>query len=124
LLHEVERRAIFATTNGIINFQKSSAHQKAVLQQREKAKEKRMKVCLKQIKQDKSVSKQCLHIHLLALVNKLGEKGLVRKNQPITTRDYVTTKHFLPNTLCTTSTTRTQQLPRPNPTPITDDKKR
>ena len=60
------------------HIQKSMAHRKAVLQRKAKAKEKKMKVNLKQIGQDRSVRKRCSHIRLLALVNELGAMGLKR----------------------------------------------
>ena len=61
------------------HIQKSSAHRKAVLQRNEKAKERKMKVSLKEIEVDKSVGKRCSHIRLLALVNEIGNKGLMRQ---------------------------------------------
>mgnify|MGYP002804182759 CR=1 FL=1 len=61
------------------HIQKSLAHRKAVLQRKAKAKEKKMKVHLKQIEQDKSVRKRCSHIRLLSLVNELGVMGLKRQ---------------------------------------------
>ena len=61
------------------HIQKSSAHRKAVLQRKVKAKEKKMKVHLKQIEQDKSVRKRSSHIRLLSLVNEFGVTGLKRQ---------------------------------------------
>ena len=48
--------------------QRSSALRKAVLQRNEKAKERKMKVSLKEIEVDKSVGKRCLHIRSTLLV--------------------------------------------------------
>jgi hypothetical protein len=42
--------------------QKSMAHRKVVLQRKEKAKKRKMKVLLKQIEEDKSVCKRRSHI--------------------------------------------------------------
>jgi hypothetical protein len=58
--------------------QKSLAHRKAVLQRKEKAKERKMKVILKHIEQDKSAGKRLSHVRLLALVNEIGGTGLMR----------------------------------------------
>ena len=57
---------------------KSLAHRKAVAQRKEKANEKRMKVHLQQIEQDRSPGKKVSHVRLLSLVNELKENGLVR----------------------------------------------
>lgn len=58
--------------------QKSLAHRKAVLQRKEKAREKKLKVQLYHIRHDKSSGKQCSHIRLRALVNEVGDKGMKR----------------------------------------------
>jgi hypothetical protein len=57
---------------------KSHAHRQAVLERKEKAREKQMKVQLPQIEQDRSPGKHVSHTRLLALVNQLQYKGLVR----------------------------------------------
>lgn len=58
--------------------QKSLAHRKAVLLRKEKAKERKMKVTLKQIEQDRSIGKRRSHVRLLALVTEMGDRGLFR----------------------------------------------
>ena len=60
------------------HLKKSLAHRKAVTQRKEKAEEKRMKVHMQQIEQDRSPSKKYSHVRLLSLVNELGYRGLVR----------------------------------------------
>ena len=60
------------------HLKKSLAHRKAVSQRKEKAEEKRMKVHMQQIEQDRSPSKKYSHVRLLSLVNELGYRGLVR----------------------------------------------
>ncbi len=60
------------------HLRKSLAHRKAVLQRKEKANERRMKVPLKEIEQDRSPGKRISHARLLSLVNKLTHKGLIR----------------------------------------------
>ena len=57
---------------------KSLAHRKAITQKKEKANEKRMKVHLQQIEQDRTPGKKVSHIRLLSLVNELKECGLAR----------------------------------------------
>ena len=60
------------------HIKKSSAHRKAVLQRKEKAKERRMKVHLHQIEQDRSPGKKSSHARLTALVHDSTHKGLMR----------------------------------------------
>jgi hypothetical protein len=55
---------------------KSLAHRKAVLQKKEKANAKKMKVHLPQVEQDKSRNKQLSHLRLRALVGKINAEGL------------------------------------------------
>ncbi|CAB3981947.1 ATP-dependent DNA helicase PIF1 [Paramuricea clavata] len=58
------------------HLKKSLAHRKAVLQRKEKANERRMKVHFKQMEQDRSPGKRISHARLLSLVNELTHKGL------------------------------------------------
>ena len=60
------------------HLKKSSAHRKTVMERKEKAEEKRMKVHMQQIEQDRSPSKKYSHARLLSLVNELGYWGLIR----------------------------------------------
>jgi hypothetical protein len=60
------------------NLKKSLAHRKAVLQRKEKANEKRMKVHMEEISEDRSPGKRNSHARLLSLVNALTHKGLTR----------------------------------------------
>ena len=54
------------------------AHPEAVLQKKKKAEEKRLKVQIPEIEQDRSKDKKVSHVCLLDLVNKLGSKGIKR----------------------------------------------
>ena len=58
------------------NLKKSLAHRKAVLQRKEKANEKRMKIHMEEISEDRSSGKRNSHVRLLSLVNALTHKGL------------------------------------------------
>ena len=60
------------------NLKKSLAHRKAVLQRKEKANERRMKIQLTQIEQDRSPGKKISHAGLTTLVNTLQHRGLSR----------------------------------------------
>ncbi|CAB4000358.1 Hypothetical predicted protein [Paramuricea clavata] len=55
---------------------KSLAHRKAVLQKKEKANVKKMKVHMPQIEQDKSSNKQLSHLQLRALVGNIKAVGM------------------------------------------------
>ena len=57
---------------------KSLAHRKAVLEIKEKAAEKRLKVELETIENDRSPSKRSSHVRLLALISQVKEKGVMR----------------------------------------------
>ena len=57
---------------------KAMAHRKAILARKEKAEERRQKVDLAEIKNDKSPMKRSSHIRLMALVSQLKERGLMR----------------------------------------------
>lgn len=60
------------------HIKKSLAHRKAVMARKEKATERKMKVHMQQIEQDRSPCKKCSHVRLLALVNDLSFRGLMR----------------------------------------------
>ena len=60
------------------HLKKSLAHRKAVLQRKEKENERKMKVQLSQIEQDRSPRKKNSHARLMTLVNELKHKGLMR----------------------------------------------
>ena len=60
------------------HLKKSMAHRKAVLERKEKAAEKRLKVELETIENDRSPSKRSSHIRLLAMINQVKEKGMMR----------------------------------------------
>jgi hypothetical protein len=60
------------------HIKKSLAHRKAVMERKEKAREKQMKVQLPEIEQDRSPGKHVSHTRLLALVSQLQYKGMVR----------------------------------------------
>ena len=60
------------------HLKKSLAHRKAVLQRKEKANEKKMKVKVSEIEQDRSPGKKISHARLLTLVDELQHKGLTR----------------------------------------------
>ena len=55
---------------------KSLAHRKAVLQKKEKADTKKMKVHIPQIEQDKSRNKQLSHLRLRTLLSNVKAQGL------------------------------------------------
>ena len=58
------------------NIKKTIAHRKAVFQRKKKADEKKMKVHLQQIWNDRSSCKKTSHARFIALVSKLTHKGL------------------------------------------------
>ena len=60
------------------HIKKSMAHRQAVLQKKKKAEEKRLKVQIPEIEQDRSEDKKVSHMRLLDLVNKLGSEGITR----------------------------------------------
>ena len=60
------------------HLKKSMAHWKAVLQRKEKAAEKRLKVELETIENDRSPLKRSSHVRLLALISQVKEKGVMR----------------------------------------------
>ena len=57
---------------------KTLAHRKAVLARKEKAAEKRLKIELDVMKNDRSPSKRSSHVRLLALISQVQEKGIMR----------------------------------------------
>lgn len=57
---------------------KSTAHRKAVMERKEKARHEQMKVNLFEIKQDRSHGKEVSHTRLVALVNQVKSNGMVR----------------------------------------------
>ena len=57
---------------------KTLAHQKAVLAREEKAAEKRLKIELETMENDRSPSKRSSHVRLLALISQVQEKGVIR----------------------------------------------
>lgn len=57
---------------------KSTAHRKAVMERKEKARHKQMKVNLSEIKRDRSHGKEVSHTRLVALVNQVMSNGMVR----------------------------------------------
>ena len=57
---------------------KSTAHRKAVMERNENARQKRVKVNLPEIEQDRSHGKEVSHTRLVALVNRVKTNGMVR----------------------------------------------
>jgi hypothetical protein len=57
---------------------KSTAHRKAVMERKEKARQKQMKVNLPEIRQDLSHGKEVSHTCLVALVNQVRSNGVCR----------------------------------------------
>ncbi|XP_028412433.1 uncharacterized protein LOC114543612 [Dendronephthya gigantea] len=57
---------------------KTMAHRKAVLERREKARQKRMKVNVPEIEQDRSPGKEVSHTRLVALVKQVKCNGMVQ----------------------------------------------
>ena len=57
---------------------KSTAHRKAVMERKEKARHKLMKVNLSEIRQYRSHGKEVSHTRLVALVNQVKSNGMVR----------------------------------------------
>lgn len=57
---------------------KSTAHRKAVMERKEKARQKQMKVNLPEIRQDRSHGKEVSHTRLVALVNQVRSNGVCR----------------------------------------------
>ena len=57
---------------------KSTAYRNAVMERKEKARYKQMKVNLFEIKQDRSHGKKVSHTRLVALVNQVKSKEMVR----------------------------------------------
>jgi hypothetical protein len=60
------------------HLKKTLAHRKAVLARKEKAKEQQMKIELKAIENDRSPAKRSSHVCLLALINQIHDKGMIR----------------------------------------------
>jgi hypothetical protein len=60
------------------HIKKSLAHREAVLQKKKKAEEKRLKVQIPEIEQDRSKGKKISHMRLLDLVHKLGSECITR----------------------------------------------
>ena len=58
------------------HLQKTLAHRKSVMQKREKAEKKKLKVHIPQIEKDASRGKKLSHLRLRALVEKLNAEGL------------------------------------------------
>ena len=58
------------------NLKKTLAHRKSVLQKKEKASKRNMKVHFAQIEQDSSKGKRVSHVRLSTLVTKLKDEGL------------------------------------------------
>ena len=60
------------------NLKKTLAHRKAVLARKEKDQERQMKVQIKAIEGDRSPSKRSSHLRLVALINQIHKKGMIR----------------------------------------------
>lgn len=60
------------------NLKKTLAHRKAVLARKEKEQERQLKVQIKAIEEDRSPSKRSSHLRLIALINQIHEKGMIR----------------------------------------------
>jgi hypothetical protein len=60
------------------HIKKSLAHRAAVLQKKKKGEEKRLKVQIPEIEQDRSKGKKVSNMRLLDLVHKLGSEGITR----------------------------------------------
>ena len=60
------------------NLKKTLAHRKAALARKEKDQERQMKVQIKAIEGDRSPSKRSSHLRLVALINQIHKKGMIR----------------------------------------------